>query len=334
MTTQSSIKQRFTRWHTPIAACGLVGAMLSACASGDPIAEGDRFGGTDEEIGPLGEETASPAPAADSDGHVQVAGDIIAKVALDNGAQFMFIGVAGGIGVLEGLPPGVAGFESFPALKNASVADMYMAISEPGSPIPEAIKSSSVDNGLGAQGWMRAAIAAGNYAVPRSNCTDSTFSQAVQSFGYNDRGTPSLRLNQSVGSSGFFIQHTECFGTSWPAGCPQFYRYEVGGNNGSVWSDVDQYYTRVAVCGLGSHPTITSNYGLVWTHPGPTISVWWRNANNGNWNIAFNVDVAANQVGGFWHWHSGTAINHDWRTRIELAKPNDSFDIGHAVEDL
>lgn len=334
MTTHSSIKQRLKHWHTPIAACGLVGAMLSACAGAEPISEGENFGGTDEEIGPLGDEAASSAPAANSDGHVQVAGDVIAKVALDNGAQFMFIRAGGGVGVLEGVPAGVAGFDSFPALKHASVADMYMAVSEPGSPIPDAIKSSSVDNGLGQQGWMRAEIAAGNYAAPRGVCTDSTFTQAVQSYGYNDRGTPSLRLNQSVGSSGFFAQHIECFGTSWTGGCPQFYRYEVGGNNGSVWSDVDQYYTRVAVCGLGSHPTITSNYGTVWTHPGPQISAWYRDASNASWNIAFSVDVAANQVGIAWAWHSGTALNHDWRTRIELAKANDYFDIGHAVEDL
>lgn len=334
MKTNTSITQSHKRWNTSIAGCGLLGATLSACMGDAPVSDGAQVAATDEEIGSVGEQTVPPPPAADSDGRVQVAGNVIAKIELDNGAQVMFIGVEGGIGVLEGVPPGVAGFESFPALQNASVADMFTAISKPGTPIPEAIMNSSVDNRLGKQGWMRAEIAAGNYAVPRSNCTDSTFTQAVQSYGYNDRGTPSLRLNKRVGFTEFFSEHVECFGTSWPAGCPSFYRYEVGGNNGSVWSDVDQYYTRVAVCGLGSHPTITSNYGSEWVHPGPTISAWWRNANNGNWNLAFSVDVAANQVGGAWHWHSGTAINHDWRTRIELAKVNDYFDIGHAVEDL
>lgn len=334
MKTDRFFKQTLKHWQTATAACGLLGALLSACVGADPISDGEQVVGNDEEVEVLEEGPVSPLPAADGNSDVQVGGDVIAKILLDNGSKFMFIGGEGGISVLEGLPAGAPGFKSFSALQNATVADMYMAISEPGSPIPDAIKHSSVDNGLGKQGWMRAEIAAGNYTAPRGNCTDSTFTQAVQATGYNDRGTPTLRLNQYVGDSPYFKQYTECFGTNFPGGCPKFYRYEVGGNNGSVWYNVDQYFTRVAVCGLGYHPTITTNYGIVWAHPGPTISVWKRAPNNANWELEFSDDVNPNQVGWSWTWHPPTLANYDWRTRIELAKFGDFFDIGHAVEDL
>ena len=108
-------------------------------------------------------------------------------------------------------------------------------------------------------------------------------------------------------------------------------------NIGSVWYNVDKYYTLVSLCGLGNHPTITSNYGTSWTHPGPLVEIQYRNSSNNGWYTAISKDFTASEIGktAGWHYWGGTGVwNFDWRTRIGYAELNDKFDIGHAVEDL
>ena len=289
---------------------------------------------------PDGGETTTEQPVAQeaSDTAARSGGQAVTTVKLPEGSSFTFITIEQGIGILAEVAPGAPELASFPLLTEAPLQDIFWALSEPGTEVPEqivALSEPSID--LGPQGWAREAAARGDYVRPRSHCSNSTFMNVVNSKGYNDSGTPVFRLNQLVGSSAFFVPHVECFGTNWVGGCPTFYQYEVNGKDGSYFYNVDAYYTRVAICGLGQHPTITSNYGTVWNHPGPSIEFWHRREHNaGGWQLSFNKDIPANQVGWVyaWHWlgNSSTHNNFDWRTQIQLAKPGDYFDIGHAIE--
>ncbi|MGR9053695.1 MAG: hypothetical protein ACU84J_13705 [Gammaproteobacteria bacterium] len=274
-----------------------------------------------------------------SDGEVEFDGTIIADMRLATGTRVVFVDLVDGVGAYEQVPPGAPSLAEFPALRGAPMVDLFLAMSEPNTPVPEAIKKySKPSRHIGRQGWIHDAVRLGQFDLPRANCTNSTFSDAVVSKGYDDRGTPVLRLDQRVGFTGNFVAHTECFGTGWVGGCPTFYRYEpVSGTNGSIFPNVDKYYTRVAVCGLGNHPTITSNYGTTWVHPGPVLDIDYRDSNNNGYYSAVHEDFTESDVGGVraWHYTGGTNHwNYDWRTRITLSKVNDYFDIGHAVEDL
>lgn len=272
------------------------------------------------------------------DESLEINGVVLEDVLLDTGTRIMFIEMEDGVGAFEQIPIGAPGIAEFPALRGAPLIDIFLAISEPGTPVPESIKHySKPSQDIGEQGWIHNAVRLGHFDLPRANCTNSTFSNAVTSKGYDDRGTPVLRLDKLVGVTGYFKEHKQCFGTNWVGGCPKFYNYEVNGVNGSIFHNVDKYYTRVALCGLGSHPTITSNYGSSWTHPGPLLQVSYRNSNNNGYYYVISKDFSTNEIGWAYAWHytDGSGYwNYDWRTQITLSKKNDYFDIGHAVEDL
>jgi hypothetical protein len=68
-------------------------------------------------------------------------------------------------------------------------------------------------------------------------------------------------------------------------------------------------------------------------HAGPVIDIAYRKP-GGQWQSAFRRDLKPSDVGKVFTWHFYTGKNWDWRTSISLAKPGDSFDIGHAVEDF
>jgi hypothetical protein len=319
------------------AACLMLGVSEAAFPGAADTLDGWKPGDTNPP--PVDERVADDeTPLPGVDGELEVNGRILREARLQGGTRVLFVDLGDGVGAYEQVAPGAPGLAEFPALADAPLIDVYLAVTPPGTPVPEAIEQhSKPSRQLGRQGWVRDAIAAGQFKLLRGNCTNSTFSNAVTSKGYDDRGTPILRLDQWVGYSTFFKPHTECFGTSWVGGCPSFYRYETDGTNGSTFYNVDKYYTRVAICGLGSHPTITSNYGTNWTHPGPVLEVAYRDNHNNGFYDVIDEDFSPADVGGVraWHYWGGTGFwNYDWRTRITLSKVNDYFDIGHAVEDL
>jgi hypothetical protein len=299
-------------------ALGLAGLSLAACS--------------EEETPQL--EDAVPL----ADGELRAGAPILADVTLGSGNHLIFLELEGGVALYERTPPDAPGLESHEILRGASVAEVFLAATEADTPIPEALlRRSQVSRELGPRGWLRDPAVAVTPPPASHACDNSAFASAVAAFGYDDRGTPDLRLNQLVAvQAPFFVGHSECMGTSWNGPCPYFYRYEVGGNNGSIWYDVDRYYTRVAICGMGAHPTITSNYGNTWTHPGPVVQVWYRTTDSTTWKSALHEDLTAADVGSVraWHYNGSGGPDWDWRTTITLAKPYDSFDIGHALEDL
>ena len=149
----------------------------------------------------------------------------------------------------------------------------------------------------------------------------------MNSFGYADNGTPDFRLNKEPGVSGYFQQVWYAFpedGTgTWG------YEYTVGGNHGSLWQNIDAYYTRVAVCDLGSHPNLNGGQGTV-AHPGPTVNFSYRDSNDSPYSFATALNHDYNTTGvSYWHWYTGS--NWDWKSRIDLGQEGDLFDIGHAV---
>jgi hypothetical protein len=298
----------------------------------------------------LGCEVATPAspvgpdgvePPLVADGELATGGVTVAEIALETGGRLRFIELGPAqVALLEATPAGAPGIHAVAELdRDASLADVFFAFSEPGTELPaELLAVSEPSTAFGAQGWARPLLAAA--AVPRSNCVASTFRDWVEDRGYDDRGTPDVRLDQVPRNSQFFRfdEYAPGNGESY-----DFYEYSVGGNDGSVWYDVDRYATQVTVCAVDqaaggnpgglAHPPI-SYQGYSNPHMGPAVTVWYRRPGEETWTAAASRDFAANEIGGTIRWHFNTGSNWDWMTRIYWAGGDDRFHIGHAVEDL
>ncbi len=67
---------------------------------------------------------------------------------------------------------------------------------------------------------------------------------------------------------------------------------------------------------------------------GPVVTMMYRLPDETTWSTAATKDFAANEVGLTLSWHFYTGSDWDWQTTIDWAGGDDSFDIGHALEDM
>jgi hypothetical protein len=299
------------------AICFTFGVMLTTIAGCDEQPDGDPIAASEGE-------TLVPTLA---DGEEFIGGELVGEVELEGGSKVIFIGLGGPedvkeVAVVSVIAPGGVDPSADPELAEASPRELWNAVADPATPIPEPLGRLYDEPQLGPQGWLRTAQPP--TAAP-SICNNTDFQNAVRSYGYDDHLLFYLNQVPAQAPSNLWIYYRECFGTSFPQGCPVFYKFWV------TLVKLDKYYGRVAVCGLDQHPPITGNY-THWSHPGPEISFLYRRPGQQNFTSAYSVDVAANEVGKRWHFHSYTLSNTDWRTRITLAKHYDKFHVGVAAE--
>lgn len=267
---------------------------------------------------------------------------VIATLELENRSVLRFVQLAEKqIAVLEDAPQGAKSIGSVGIPADTAISEVFYAFSAPGTAIPKALGTSPISEKK-PQGWARPMVNAPLQIAQSitSNCTNSNFRNWFNSFPYNDRGTPDFRLDQVPRTSSFFERYTETPGNGEAY---RFYRYIVGGTEGSQWYNIDRYVSRVSVCAIDAtesynpggraHPSI-SYQGYSNDHMGPIVSMMYRRPNEAGWHVATRKDFAASEVGKTLSWHFYTDENWDWQTRILWAGGDDSFDIGHALEDL
>jgi len=287
------------------------------------------------------------------DGELRLGGaGVVSALALDSGVVLHFVELEPGVvAVLEEAPEGARGLDSVPSLgPDSSAAEVFFALSPAGTPVPDRLvrDDQSVDD-LGGparvQGWARASMIGdsdgGDDDILNgySNCNDANFKNYINSFNYNDRGTPTFRLNKVPDSTSLFDKYDYIPGDGKAY---TFYEYFVGGDAGSRWFDIDRYISRVSVCAIDysepenpyglAHPPI-SYQGYSNNHMGPVVRMMYRRPGESTWSLATVKDFAAGEVGKRLTWHFYTGSNWDWRTDIYWAGGDDKFDIGHAVED-
>jgi hypothetical protein len=279
---------------------------------------------------------------APRDGEILVGATVLADLPVKAGPHLVFIDLAAPgeqpqVGVYEFVPTGHRGTADFPELAGASPLALFLAATGDDIDVPERLREAEIAvkgalrTSPTARGWLRdASVGSRPTALAAEICNDSEFMAAVTAPGYNDSGTPVFRLNQAVGASGYFAEQYYQFPVEGTGTFGQ--AYYVGGAPGSRWYNIDRYYTRVAVCALGSHPTLYGSHATV-VHPGPTVSVRYRDSDDNpfGWGIVLNHDYSGT---GYSYWHFYTGTNWDWETLIDLAQDGDTFDIGHAVETL
>jgi len=273
-----------------------------------------------------------------ADGEEFIGGEHVATLATVGGSKLVFIGEGAAapesVVIVSATAPGTLDISSLPELEGASPLEVFNAASAPGTAIPPTIaRLYGREPRLGPQGWgLELAAKGGQEAaamIQTGHCNNTNFTNAVNSYEYNDRGSPLFRLDQTPGvdSNNVWDFYDDCFGTSWEGGeCPSYYKYSAN------WPDVDGFYGRVAVCALDFHPELSGNWGS-WTHPGPTIEFLSRAPGATSFNLTYWVDVKASEVGYAWKVKS-TGINYDRKLIIKEAEAADGFDLATAVEDL
>lgn len=276
---------------------------------------------------------------------------VVATLKLDNQSVLRFVQLADDqIAVLEDAPRGAKSIGMVDLPRETKIAEVFYAFSEPGTEIPSEILGDAELPRQKAQGWARPLVNQPPSELldqplqlaqsTSGSCNDNSFRSWFNSFDYNDRGTPDFRLNQVPANSNFFERERYAPGNGQSY---RFYRYKVGGNDGSIWHNIDRYASRVAVCAIDStesenpyglaHPPI-SYQGYDNDHMGPVVRMMYRRPNETTWSLANIKDFSPSDVGSTLSWHFYTGYNWDWRTDIYWAGGQDSFDIGHALEDL
>ena len=285
---------------------------LGACDSSDEEAQSDL--GDDEQLA----EPDELAAVEDANAVGNENDNLIAEVSVENGPTLTFVAIGDGdVGIMEVTAPGVPELADMMDLDGADALQIFWAVTDDDTEIPDEILDSSPVDPTTERGWIADDIEAGDFVKSRGNCTDSEFTAIMNSFLYNDRSTPKIRLNKKPGTSSYFIGNSNAK------------RYSADGAwSGSYFYNVDRYYSRVAAC------TLVSRSGS-WT--GPVISFRYR-APSGSWHDAWVGQLKYWEDEGkayAWHMFTGTSSkNYDWWTGINYAMNNDKYDIGHAVEDL
>jgi hypothetical protein len=278
-----------------------------------------------------------------SDGELQFEGsDVVASLSLGNGSEMHFVEFAqDNLAVLLEEPAKAKPLAFDDLEASAELADVFYAFSKPGEAIPKRLLEVSTLTATEAeQGWARA-TAVTQEAQTSGACNDTRLRNWVNSFNYNDRGTPKFRMNKVPDTSGFFQEDANYAPGNGVA--YRFFDYVVNGTKGSIFHNVDRFVSRVAVCAIdtyepqnpasAAHPAI-SFQGLNNTHMGPVVAFGYRLPGGSTWNWPAVKDFASYEVGTTLSWHFNTGANWDWQTKIYWAGGDDSFDIGHAVEDL
>ncbi|WAS91681.1 hypothetical protein [Nannocystis punicea] len=283
------------------------------------------------------DENADEEKGLVEDGETFFNGDILAEVVLDDGTELTFVGVTKdeqhGVGLLRRYADGSSDLLAQPEMRKASVLDIFWAVSEPGTPIPEqfdlAVPGAAPK---GEQGWLLSRMAETPLYQTRGTgtcLTNANWQAHVRSFGY---ATEWWLFDEEPSTSSYFVDYPNDWGGDWYMNeVPHHYRYSVSGStNGYVVDNVDEYFTSVQICALGSHPNwLNGTGGIRKTHPGPEVKFWYRTIGSTTWNLLSSTDVAVADVPDQFEWNFFSATDWDWRTDIRLAEEDDLFDIAH-----
>lgn len=280
------------RWWRPIFAAMVGLLMLVALSS--PLMAHQQSKGFGERV-----------HTVNSDKALQV--QPFVQVALDNDAivsfyEFSDANGASSIGIMETLPPHVASVLEHEQLKNATPFEIFQAIAEAGTAIPEQFKHKATEASTQhAQGWFRHTHS--KISAPAA-CSGATFQNQINGFGYPKK---LIRLDE----------RPQDHPGRWPSS-----RYVTGGvifynahNYKAQVNSVDRFYTKVIACSLANHPDSSARkFVITGRSPGGTV------------HEVVNKSVQTVGTSAAWHFYTGT--DWKWTTEVKRAMPSDRYNIG------
>ncbi|MEX1367136.1 MAG: hypothetical protein AB1Z98_28675 [Nannocystaceae bacterium] len=321
--------------------------LLSACDPSTDSLDGDL---AELEVEDAIAQEAAAAPLVDEqtplkDGEERFGEGVtpLDRVTLSGGLELTFvhmdIGGEESLGVIEHQPLGALGLADLGIDDASSPLDLYLALTGPTTEVPEALRRLAVDNQLGERGWLDQQVARGDFDLAAEpNIVTAACDGGFQSYLTNWRTDIDEYVRWALGED--IDNDTSWYGPSDPLGlgigctdCTETWWHRDYYNDQFEIYNVDEMKMAVSACAIGWRPDITTNYGHVLEHYGPTLRFRYRTENNAATVQAYSNDLAESEEGGRWRWYwygsSASGDNDfDWTIEIANARATDLFDLG------
>ncbi len=233
------------------------------------------------------------------------------------------------LGLLEVKRPGGISLALEPALKGASLRDVFLAVTGEDVALPEELRALD-DHELGPRGWIAEKAARGEYQVPRALCVNADFQSALTGWDpavATINGTPVWNLDSSPPGTdwGYAAPAGGCGGCDpMEEGWSAF----MGGDSDWAAENVDAVKQRVEVCNIAYHPSLGG-----FAHEGPDVRFVYRTEGSLTQHTAWSRDLLATDEGNAYQWYWEGAVNpgdnnSDWKIKIGSGRDLDLFDIG------
>ncbi len=208
-----------------------------------------------------------------------------------------------------------------PALAEASMLDMFLAITDDDVPLPEELLADE-DHELGPRGWFADRAARGDYPVFRSLCNATNFESALVNWlSYiNDTTAPWVHDTSPTEANWGMDSVPGC------SGC-NFSRYST---TAYPIDNADELKAAIQICALGSHPTVGGQADF-----GPSVWLKYRTQTLSTGNF-WHRDIPASETGTTHslRWLGSQNGDNDWDFKWEISEAviSDGFSMGLVKE--
>ncbi|WP_143140569.1 hypothetical protein [Nannocystis exedens] len=240
--------------------------------------------------------------------------------------------------MIESRAPGAIGLESEPAFADASMLDIFLAVTPADVAVPDELRAQE-DHRLGERGWFLDRVTRGEYLSPRSFCTTSIFQTALRTYspGIDEEEIDEeerWKLNFSpAGGNTDWSGPTEPLNGSWCTNCSDIWYHHNRLDDEWELYNVDSAKMAFAACNIGYRPPLCNGSDECFEGIGPSADFWARAENNGPLAYLFGVDIDVPQYHAIvLPGNAQTEKNRDFRIRITHAVDADSFHLGYVWE--
>lgn len=266
---------------------------------------------------------------------------VLDRVALAGGTELTFVHLdiegEASLGVIEQQPAGAPSLADV-GMDDASVLDLYLAITGPETEIPAPLLELAANNELGERGWLEQRIARGDFdLVAEPDVVMAACDAGFQSWltNWNSQVTDGQRwgLNEDPDSDADWYGPTEPLGTGIACtNCSETWWHRDYYNDQFELFNVDEMKMGVDACNIGYRPPLTAGNTTL-SHYGPTLRFRYRTENNASSGEVWSRDLTAAEEGTHWRWYwlgsSTSGFNdYDWTIEIANARAADRYDLG------
>ena len=315
--------------------------LASACDAPDDALdlEAEELALEDQEDGE--QLVAEERPLEDGEERFGEGVTLLDRVELPGGTELTFVHLENGgeesLGIIEHQPAGAVALADL-GVADASILDLYLAITGPETEVPAPLLRLAEDNELGERGWLEQGIARGDFdlvAEPdiATAACDAGFQSWLTNWNPQVSDQSEWGLNEDPDSDSDWYGPTEPLGLGIACtNCSESWWHRDYYNDQFEIFNVDEMKMGVDVCNVDFRPSITDGSTTL-THYGPILRFRYRTENNASTGQVWSKDVTEAEEGGHWRWYwlgsSTSGYNdYDWTIEIANARAGDRYDLG------
>lgn len=319
--------------------------LAGACDAPDDALdrEADELAIEDDEDGE--QLVAQPLPLEDGEEQLGEGVTLLDRIELRGGTELTFVHLQlegeESLGIIEHQPAGAAGLADL-GVADASMLDLYLAITGPETEVPAPLLRLAENNELGERGWLDQRMARGDFElvakpdIATAAC-DAGFQSWLTDWNSQVSEVSEWGLNEDPDSDADWYGPTEPLGLGIACpNCSETWWHRDYYNDQFEIFEVDEMKMGVDVCAVDYRPSITDG-NITLTHYGPILRFRYRTEGNASTGQVWSKDVTEAEEGGHWRWYwlgSSTSGNNDFDWTIEIAngRAGDRYDLGFVYD--